>query len=209
MSIGTSSSATSTELLAPQSFDTKEFFTNKKENLIVIGFTFLISLFMWTISPGVVIQSLSFAIIYAIAAVSLNYQVGVTGIVNFGAVGFFAIGAYSAVLASLLGWNWFSALIISIIVVLIFSYLIGRTTLNLREDYFAIIMIVIGEILRFIFNNENWLVYPPSQKANYGGSNGLVLQNPISNNLIVINIFGLQIKLGSYILTFFNSIHST
>ena len=86
--MSTSSSATSTELIIPENFDTKEFFSNKKENFIIIAFTFLIGLFMWTISPGVGIQALSFAMIYAIASLSLNYQVGVTGIINFGAVGF-------------------------------------------------------------------------------------------------------------------------
>ena len=207
--MSTSSSATSTELIIPENFDTKEFFSNKKENFIIIAFTFLIGLFMWTISPGVGIQALSFAMIYAIASLSLNYQVGVTGIINFGAVGFFAIGAYATTLSILLGWNWFSSLIIGILVTVFISYLIGKSLLNLREDYFAIITIVIGEIIRYIFNNENWIVYPLSIKTNYGGSNGLVPQNPIRSNLSTINILNvIQYNLAQGIYTFFNTIHS-
>ena len=43
------------------------------------------------------------ALIYSIFAISLNLQLGYTGLYNFGHVAFFGIGAYTSALLSLAG----------------------------------------------------------------------------------------------------------
>ena len=44
------------------------------------------------------------ALIYMLLAIGLNLQYGYTGLVNFGHVAFYAIGAYASALLSLKGW---------------------------------------------------------------------------------------------------------
>ena len=44
------------------------------------------------------------ALIYVLLALSLNLQWGHTGLINFGLVAFFAIGAYVSGILSLNGW---------------------------------------------------------------------------------------------------------
>ena len=190
--MSTSSSATSTELQTPEQFGDKKFYSNRNNNIaLLITFT-VVSLIMFAISPGIGILGLSFVVIYAIAALSLNYQAGVTGIVNIGVVGFFAIGAYSVSLATLLGWNWFSSVILAIIVTSIVTLLFSYSVLRLREDYFAIITITAGEIIRFFFQKEGWLVYPPSQAKYWGGTKGLSPGNAMRLDLVNNVFFGLH-----------------
>lgn len=203
------SSATSTELVLPESIGGKSFFSHRKENVILVITVFIVSLMMWTISPGIAILGLAFVVVYAIAGLSLNYQTGLTGIVNFGVVGFFAIGAYSVSLATLLGWNWFPAIIIGIIITCFISYLVGKSLLSLREDYFAIMTITLGEIIRFIFQKEDWIVYPPSQAQYWGGTKGLNPDNAIRNNLTNLNILNIiQFQLANTVQNFALSIRS-
>ena len=43
-------------------------------------------------------------LIYVLLALGLTLQFGLTGLINFGHVGFFAIGAYTSALLTLNGW---------------------------------------------------------------------------------------------------------
>ncbi len=106
--------------------------------------------------------------VYAILALGLNVQWGLTGQINIGIAGFFAIGAYmSAILtadgnpAHVGGFQLpfvvgaAAAVVLSAVV----AVLIGALTVNLRTDYLAIATIGIAEIIRFAFKNEAWLTH--------------------------------------------------
>ena len=51
--------------------------------------------------------------IYGILALSLNFQYGHAGLVNFGVVGFFATGAYVSALATLAGSPFFVGIMLA------------------------------------------------------------------------------------------------
>ena len=42
--------------------------------------------------------------IYVLMALGLNLQYGLTGLINFGHVGFFCVGAYAAAILASRGW---------------------------------------------------------------------------------------------------------
>ena len=96
------------------------------------------------------------AAIYMLLAQGLNLQYGFTGLINFGHVGFFCIGAYSAALisphlpepAGLLAGAGLAALA---------AYPIGLVSLKLRDDYFAIVTLGFGEVVRLVATSEQWL----------------------------------------------------
>lgn len=109
---------------------------------------------------------LSLVGIYAIMALGLNMQWGMTGQFNIGIAGFFAIGAYAtAILTSspadgrLGGFDlpFFVGLVGSVIACLPIAWIVGRITAKLRTDYLAIATIGIAEIIRLFFVNESWL----------------------------------------------------
>ncbi len=156
----------------------------RKEFFIFILSTFLIGMILWTVSPGASLFVMSLAFIYGIATISLNFQEGQTGIVNFGVVGFIAIGAYTTSILTLMNWHWTIALAAGVFLTAVAAYLISLPTLKLREDYFAIVIITIGEIIRIFFQQEEWFVYPPSQAIYYGGTKGLAPKNQIAEELV-------------------------
>lgn len=91
------------------------------------------------------------AIVYALAAIGLNVHFGYAGLLNFGQVGFVALGAYGMGLSITL-WNLnpFLAVIVGMIFAAIFALLLGVPTLRLRSDYLAIVTIAAAEIVRLV-----------------------------------------------------------
>lgn len=99
--------------------------------------------------------------IYAIFALSLNVEVGYTGLFNFGHVAFFAIGAYTSALLTLAGIPFIWSLPAALAMAGLCGFLLSIPALKLQGDYFGIATLGFGEILRMIFNNEVWLTKGP------------------------------------------------
>lgn len=99
--------------------------------------------------------------IYAIFAMSLNLEMGYTGLFNFGHIAFFGIGAYTSALLTLHHLPFELALIAALMVSGFFGYLLSIPSLRLRGDYFGIATLGFGEILRMVFQNEVWLTKGP------------------------------------------------
>ncbi len=99
--------------------------------------------------------------IYAIFALSLNVEVGYTGLFNFGHVAFFAIGAYTSALLTLAGAPFSLGLLAGLAAAGLCGYLLSIPALKLQGDYFGIATLGFGEILRMVVNNEVWLTKGP------------------------------------------------
>ncbi|MDH3517292.1 MAG: branched-chain amino acid ABC transporter permease [Acidimicrobiia bacterium] len=91
------------------------------------------------------------AVVYALAAIGLNVHFGYAGLLNFGQVGFVAMGAYGMGLSITL-WNLnpFLAVLVGMIFATIFALILGVPTLRLRADYLAIVTIAAAEIVRLM-----------------------------------------------------------
>jgi len=93
--------------------------------------------------------------IYAILSLSLNFQYGFTGLANFGHVAFFMIGAYtSTILVMLADVPFLGGLLGAMVTAGLFGLLISLPTMNLKEDYWAIVTLASAEIVRLIFLNQ-------------------------------------------------------
>ena len=89
------------------------------------------------------------AVVFCLAAIGLNMHFGYTGLLNFGQVGFMAVGAYGiAVSVNTLGLPLVWGLVIGLGAAIVLALLLGVPTLRLRADYLAIVTIAAGEILR-------------------------------------------------------------
>jgi branched-chain amino acid transport system permease protein len=92
--------------------------------------------------------------VYTIFALGLQLNVGFTGIMNFGQVGFMAVGAYTmAILTGEEGVNFWLSLPIAVLVAIGFGLLVGLPSLRLRADYFAIATIAAAEAIRLVALN--------------------------------------------------------
>lgn len=96
-------------------------------------------------------------LIYIIAVFGLNYITGMTGEMQLGQAGIFALGAYtSGMLIVKYGWNPWLALIGSLIMGLIIGRVLGWPSLRVRGVYLALTTIGFAEIVRLVLNNMEW-----------------------------------------------------
>ena len=96
--------------------------------------------------------------IYTILALGIQLQFGFTGLLNFGQVAFMAIGAYTmAILVVKEGWSMWLAAPLGVAAATVAGLLLGLSSLRLRADYFAIVTLGVGEMLRLVALNEDWL----------------------------------------------------
>lgn len=97
------------------------------------------------------------ALIYVLLSLGLNLQYGLTGLINFGHVGFFAIGAYTSAILALHGVPLLVSFIGAALLSGLAAWPIGLVSLRLRDDYFAIVTLGFSEIVRLVVTSEKWL----------------------------------------------------
>ena len=93
-----------------------------------------------------------------IMSASLNLINGYTGQFSLGHAGFMAVGAYVGVVATVkFGLPLIVALICGAIAAGFLGFLIGLPTLRLRGDYLAIATLGLGEIIRIVIMNIDYV----------------------------------------------------
>ncbi|WP_448526786.1 branched-chain amino acid ABC transporter permease [Parathermosynechococcus lividus] len=98
-----------------------------------------------------------FTATFALFSLGLNLQWGYTGLINFGHVGFLALGSYTTILLGIAGVPMLFAVLAGVILAMGLGFVMGIATLRLREDYLAIVTIGMAEIVRLVALNEDWL----------------------------------------------------
>ncbi|MBN8957697.1 MAG: branched-chain amino acid ABC transporter permease [Rhizobiales bacterium] len=102
------------------------------------------------------ISLFSISLIYVLFGLGLNLHWGYAGLLNFGHVAFFAIGAYTSALLSLNGAPIAVGLFAGACMAAFAAYLVGFLTTRLKEDYLAIVMLTLAEIVRLVAVNSSW-----------------------------------------------------
>jgi branched-chain amino acid transport system permease protein len=95
--------------------------------------------------------------IYVLLALGLNLQYGLTGLINFGHVGFFCVGAYTAALLSKHEVSPLVSFPVAALLAALAAWPLGVVSLRLREDYFAIVSLGFSEVVRLVATSERWL----------------------------------------------------
>jgi branched-chain amino acid transport system permease protein len=110
--------------------------------------------------------------LFALFALGLNVVVGFAGLLDLGYVAFWALGSYTAAIATgahsftqarISGteegaeptfqmWMW-GILLLALLVAVVAGIILGSPTLRLRGDYLAIVTLGFGEIIRITANN--------------------------------------------------------
>ena len=112
--------------------------------------------------------------IFSLMAFSLNLHTGVTGMVNFGVIFFVGVGAITVGILTapkdFHGYDWpiFWAVVAGVLLSAAFGWLLAYPTARLRMDYFAIVTISLGEIVRVLLMGE-----PLLRAGSWGSSIGI------------------------------------
>jgi branched-chain amino acid transport system permease protein len=98
--------------------------------------------------------------IFAVAAVSLNLVLGITGQFSMGNAGFMAVGGYTAALVTIrlgqddpAGAVFLGATVLGGLAAAAAGWLVGVPSLRLKGDYLAIVTLGFGEIIRSLLEN--------------------------------------------------------
>ena len=100
-------------------------------------------------------------LIYSVFALSLNLELGFTGLYNFGHIAFFGIGAYTSALLSIDGTPVLLSLAAGMLAAGVAGGLFALPALRLAGDYFGIATFVFAEMVHLFFLNERDLTGGP------------------------------------------------
>ena len=138
--------------------------------------------------------------IYGVVAIALNFQYGEAGLINFGVVAYFAVGAYTfAILtagppseAALDQYRWgfdmnpLLAAVIAGAVGVLFAALSGWPVLRLRGEYLALTTFAFAEVF------QSFLVNVPTVTNGTSGFSGIV--QPLRGSMDDYNLFLLAVS---------------
>lgn len=100
--------------------------------------------------------------IYGILGLSLNLIVGYTGLLSITQAAFYGIGAYvTAILLTIVGMNFFFAVLCGMIITAILSLAIGYVLSKFKDDYYALGSFGFNIIIYSIFLNWQGLTRGP------------------------------------------------
>ncbi|MBO1908594.1 branched-chain amino acid ABC transporter permease [Microvirga sp. 3-52] len=137
------------------------------------------------------------ALIYVILSLGLTLQYGLTGLINFGHVGFFAIGAYTSALLALKGVPLVLSFAAAAALAGLAAWPIGLVSLRLRDDYFAIVTLGFSEVVRIVITSERWLTNGvqgvPGIPRLYDSLGGSVAQLAVLVTVLAVTLVGVWI----------------
>ena len=90
-------------------------------------------------------------VVMGLAAMSLNFLLGFTGVLSFGHAAYFGLGAYGTAMAiKYWGVGSIPAIALGVIIATIAAMIIGALIIKLRGVYFAMVTIAFGQVFYFI-----------------------------------------------------------
>ncbi|MDE0657903.1 MAG: branched-chain amino acid ABC transporter permease [Acidimicrobiaceae bacterium] len=116
--------------------------------------------------PQLLVTVLTLGSIFGVVTLSLNLQYARGGMINFGIVAYFAVGAYTYAIFTQpapqgldqykfgFGWPWWAAVIIAGLAALVFAAVTGWPTLRLRGEYLALTTFAFAEVFHSLLLNE-------------------------------------------------------
>ena len=128
-----------------QSFDLK------KEAPNILVWLLLLAMPFWLPAVGGYVELGSRVVVLALAAMSLNFLLGFTGVLSFGHAAYFGLGAYGAGMTiRYLVPSTGLAIIVGTLVGTVAAAVIGPLIVRLRGVYFAMVTIAFGQVFYFI-----------------------------------------------------------
>lgn len=137
----------------------KNIVANKKQLVtMILGIFFCLVIFLTipntAITSKYMMKVINEGLIYFIAVLGLSVMLGMGGQVTFSTAGIMGVGAYiTAVLTTTYSWDPLPAILASLLVGGIFSYIAGLALFRLKGSYFAFASIGLTQLLYTLMSN--------------------------------------------------------
>ena len=117
---------------------------------LAVGLALLFMPF-WMGAIGGYTELASRIVVMGLAAMSLNFLLGFTGVLSFGHAAYFGLGAYGAAMAiKYLGAGTIPAMAFGMLVATLAAMVIGALIVRRRGVYFAMVTIAFGQVFYFL-----------------------------------------------------------
>jgi len=144
----------------------------------------LLTMPFWMRAIGGYTELATRIVVMGLAAMSLNFLLGFTGVLSFGHAAYFGLGAYGTAMAiKYLEQGTLPGMAAGVIIATIAAAIIGALIVRRRGVYFAMVTIAFGQVFYFIAFRWNVVT---------GGDDGLTgwHRMPIDLGLANLDIFG-------------------
>ena len=151
-----------------------------KHAMTVVIWLLLLTMPYWMRALGGYTELGSRVLVLGLAAMSLNFLLGFTGVLSFGHAAYFGLGAYGVGMTlKYIAPSTPLAIVVGVVVGTVAAALVGALIVKLRGVYFAMVTIAFGQVFFFIAFRWN---------AVTGGDDGLTGWTRQALNLGVANI---------------------
>ena len=163
----------------------------------VVVLLLLLALPYWLPAVGGYVELGSRVVVLGLAAMSLNFLLGYTGVLSFGHAAYFGLGAYGAGMTiRYLVPSTGLGLVIGTLVGTVAAAIIGPMIIRLRGVYFAMVTIAFGQVFYFIAfrwnsvtGGDDGLIGWTRQPLNFGFVSVDILHNPTAFYYLVFVVF--------------------
>jgi len=182
--------------------------TLNKQTANIVVWALLLAMPFWIKLLGGYTELCTQVLVFALAAMALNFLLGFTGVLSFGHAAYFGLGAYGvAMTIKYLEPSTPLALLVGVLVGTAAAAVIGWLIVNLRGVYFAMVTIAFGQVFYFItfrWNNvtggddglTGWARVP----INLGFTTLDILHNPTMFYYFVLVVFAIAVGIMAFLL---------
>jgi branched-chain amino acid transport system permease protein len=111
----------------------------------------LVTMPYWMAEIGGYTELATRIVVMGLAAMSLNFLLGYTGVLSFGHAAYFGLGGYGTAMAiKYLGLGSIPAILLGVVVGAVAAIVIGALIVRRRGVYFAMVTIAFGQVFYFI-----------------------------------------------------------
>jgi branched-chain amino acid transport system permease protein len=158
--------------------------TNRRAAADAAVWAVLLTMPYWMAAIGGYTELATRIVVMSLAAMSLNFLLGFTGVLSFGHAAYFGLGAYGAAMTiKYLTPNTLLGVAVGVAAATIAAAIIGALIVRRRGVYFAMVTIAFGQVFYFIAYRWNNVT---------GGDDGLTgwHRMPIDLGLANLDIYG-------------------
>jgi len=183
-------------------------FDFNKQAANVVVWLLLLAMPFWLPAIGGYIELGSRVVVLGLAAISLNFLLGYTGVLSFGHAAYFGLGAYGVgMIIRYVTPSTGLGILVGTLVGGIAAAIIGPLIIRLRGVYFAMVTIAFGQVFYFIAfrwnsvtGGDDGLIGWTRQPLNLGFTTVDILHNPTAFYYLVLVLFAISLGVMAWIL---------
>ncbi len=182
------------------------FFNKNAANILV--WLLLLAMPFWLPAIGGYVELGERVVVLGLAAMSLNFLLGYTGVLSFGHAAYFGLGAYGAGMTiRYLVPSTGVGLLVGTLVGTLAGVIIGPMIIRLRGVYFAMVTIAFGQVFYFIAfrwnsvtGGDDGLLGWTRMPLNFGFTTVDILHSPRTFYYFILVIFAISVGVMAWIL---------